>query len=260
MPLSTIDDVITAMDAIIQRAWDEKSRTGYFAALYRRVTIAVRDGVSGGRFQNGPLMEQLDVTFASRYLDALTTYQSGGKPSLSWKLALDACNDDSRLILQHLLAGMNAHINLDLGIASAQVSPGNQLPGLKTDFDQINDILAAQVGAVESEMAALSPLIKTLSTVGLSSETTLINFNIGLARKASWCTAQRLANEPSFLHDVTVDGLDLAVSVGGRAILYPPFKAEEVAKILAAEIKDVRSVIEILASAQAETPATPAAS
>ena len=260
MPLSTIDDVITAMDAIIQRAWDEESRTGYFAALYRRVTLAVRDGVSGGRFQNGPLMEKLDVTFASRYLDALTTYQSGGKPSRSWKLALDACNDDSRLILQHLLAGMNAHINLDLGVASAQVSPGNQLPGLKTDFDQINDILAAQVGAVESEMAAVSPLIKTLSTVGLSSETTLINFNIGLARRASWFTAQRLANEPSFLHDVTVDGLDLAVSVGGRAILYPPFKAEEVAAILAAEIKDVRRVIETLASPQTETPATPAAS
>ena len=152
---------------------------------------------------------------------------------------------------------MNAHINLDLGVASAQVSPGSQLPGLKTDFDQINDVLAAQVGAVESEMAAVSPLIKTLSTVGLSSETTLINFNIELARKASWFTAQRLANEPSFLHDVTVDGLDLAVSVEGRAILYPPFKAEQVAAILAAEMKDVRSVIEILVSVQTETPATP---
>ena len=96
----------------------------------------------------------------------------------------------------------------------------------------------------------MSPLIKTLSTVGLKSETTLINFNIGLARKAAWFIAQRLANEPSFLHDVTIDGLDLAVSVEGRAILYPPFKAEKVAAILAAEVKDVRKVIEILAREQ----------
>ena len=103
MPLSTIDDVLAAMDAIIQRAWDQKSRTGYFAALYRRVTHAVRDGLNGGQFQNGPLMEQLDVIFASRYLDALATYQSGGKPSRSWKVAFDSCNDESRLILQHLL-------------------------------------------------------------------------------------------------------------------------------------------------------------
>jgi hypothetical protein len=126
------------------------------------VSHAVRDGVSSGRFQNGPRMERLDVVFASRYLDALAVHQSGGTPSRCWKLAFDACSDQGRLILQYLLAGMNAHINLDLGVASAQVSPGSQLPGLKTDFDQINDILAAQVGAVESEMAALSPLIKDL--------------------------------------------------------------------------------------------------
>jgi Family of unknown function (DUF5995) len=256
MALTTIDEVISAMDGIIQRAWDEKSRIGYFAALYRRVTHAVRDGVSSGSFQNGSLMEQLDVVFASRYLDALAAYQSGGTPSRSWKLTFDACGDESRLILQHLLAGMNAHINLDLGVASAQVSPGAQLPELKTDFDQINDILAAQVGAVESEMATLSPLIKSLSTVGLRSETTVINFNIGLARNASWFTAQRLANEPSFLHEVTIDGLDLAVTVGGRAILYPPLKADAVAAVLAAEVKDVRMVIDILAGTPTGTAPT----
>ena len=255
MALNTIDEVIVALDAIIQRAWDEKSRMGYFAALYRRVTLAVRDGLSRGRFQNGPLMERLDVAFASRYIDAVTAHQVGGKPSRSWKLAFSACGDDSRLILQHLLAGMNAHINLDLGVASTQVSPGNQLPQLKADFDEINDVLAAQVGAVESEMAALSPLIKTLSKVDLKSETTVINFNIGLARKAAWFIAQRLADEPSFLHEVTIDGLDLAVSVGGRAILYPPCEAHTLATIRAVEVEDVRKVIEILA--QSDSPSTP---
>ncbi len=256
MPVNTIDDVLSTMDGIIQRAWDENSRMGYFAALYRRVTRAVRDGVTNGSFQNGPLMERLDVVFASRYLDALAAYQAGTKLSRSWKVAFDACNEDSRLILQHLLAGMNAHINLDLGIAGAQVSPGDQLPQLKTDFDQINDLLATQVGAVEAEMATLSPLIKNLSTIGLSSETTLINFNIGLARKTAWFIAQRLAGEPSFLHGVTIDGLDLAASLEGRAILYPPFKTEEIAQILAAEVKDVRRVIDILAAEIAHSPAT----
>lgn len=246
MPVTTVDDVIAALDVIIQRAWDQNSRIGFFAALYRRITRAVRDGLNRGQFDNGPLMERLDVVFASRYLDALAAYQSAGKPSHSWKLAFQACDDESRLILQHLLAGINAHINLDLGVASAQVSPGDQLPLLKTDFDQINSLLASQVGAVESEMAALSPLIKNLSLIGLKSETTLINFNIDLARKAAWFMAERLANEPSALHDVTIDGLDLAVSVGGRAILYPPFKGEALAAIRAVEVSDVRKVIEIL--------------
>jgi hypothetical protein len=111
-------------------------------------------------------MEKLDVVFAGRYLDAMSAFQAEGKPSLCWKEALHGCADDSRLILQHLLAGINAHINLDLGVASAQVSPGASLPGLKADFDQINTLLASQVGVVEAEMATLSPLVKDLSKVG----------------------------------------------------------------------------------------------
>ena len=246
MPVNNIDDVISALDAIIQRAWEERNRIGYFPALYRRVTRAVKDGISQDQFSDGPLMEKLDVVFASRYLDALAAYQAGGNPSRCWKVAFDACPDDSRLILQHLLAGMNAHINLDLGVASAQVSPGDQLAHLKADFDQINAVLAAQVGAVEDEMASCSPLVKGVSSVGSDTETSLINFNIDLARKTAWLTAERLASQPAALLDVTIDGLDLAVSLEGRAILYPPGKEAALAALRAIEVQDVRSVIEIL--------------
>ncbi|HZD32907.1 MAG TPA: DUF5995 family protein [Candidatus Angelobacter sp.] len=248
MPINTIDDVIAALDAIIQRSWDQRSRMGYFAALYRRVTRAVKAGIAANQFSDGPRMEKLDVIFASRYLDALSAYQAGEKPTHCWKLAFDASTDDSRLILQHLLAGMNAHINLDLGVASAQVSPGDSIDQLQGDFNEINTILAAQVSAVEAEMCAISPLINTLSRVGLSTETTLINFNIDLARQAAWFTAQRMALEPAALHNVTIDDLDFAVSLEGRAILYPPFKSEELATILAAELQDTRQVIEILSA------------
>src|SRR5208283_4939615 len=194
MAAQTIDEVVSALDTIVQQAYDKAGRLGYFAALYQRVTCAVRDGITNGRFQNGPLMEKLDVAFASRYLDALATFQAGGAPTHSWALAFRGCDDADLLILQQLLSGMNAHINLDLGIASAQVSPGDQLPQLKPDFDAINDVLAAQVAAVDSEMQAVAPLTNNLSTVGLSTETILINFNIGLARKTAWFIAERLAN------------------------------------------------------------------
>ena len=215
MSVHTIDDVVSALDTIVQQSYDQASRLGYFAALYRRVTCAVRDGIAAGRFQNGPLMEKLDVVFASRYLDALATFQAGGKATRSWMLAFRGCDDAGLLILQQLLSGMNAHINLDLGIASAQVSPGDQLPQLKPDFDQINNVLAGLIGTVASEIAAVSPRIGDLEKIGLRSETTLVNFNMTAARDAAWCTAQRLAGQPAFLHDVTIDGLDLGVSRSG---------------------------------------------
>src|SRR5271166_3559862 len=226
MVVQTIGDVVSALDTIVQESYDKASRLGYFAALYRRVTCAVRNGLTSGRFQNAPLMEKLDVVFASRYLDALATFQAGGTPTRSWILAFRGGDDASLLILQQLLSGMNAHINLDLGIASAQVSPGDQLPQLKPDFDEINAVLADQVSAVEAEIAAVSPLIGDLEKIGMRSETSIINFSLQAARDNARFIATRLAGEPSALHDVTIDGLDLAVSIEGGAILHPLVGAE----------------------------------
>jgi Family of unknown function (DUF5995) len=253
MPVQTINDVVSALDTIVQQSYDNASRLGYFAALYRRVTSAVRDGLNSGQFQNGPLLEKLDVTFASRYLDALATYQTGQTATRSWMLAFQGCEDANLLILQQLLSGMNAHINLDLGIASAQVSPGNQLLEIKPDFDQINALLASQVGAVEAEMATLSPLIGDLEKLTLRTATSVINFNLQAARDHAWFVAQGLAGEPAALHPVTIDGLDVATSVGGRAILYPLVKGVGLQVIQQAEVKDVRRVIEVLSQPAAST-------
>jgi hypothetical protein len=253
MPVQTIDEVISSLDEIVQQSYDEASRLGYFAALYRRVTRAVRDGIAADTFQNGPLMEQLDVVFASRYLDALETFQTGGNASRSWMIAFQGCDDADLLILQQLMAGMNAHINLDLGVAAAQVSPGDQLPQLKSDFDQINAVLASLVGIVAAEIAAVSPLIGDLEKIGLSSETKLVNFDMTAVRDAAWLTAEHLASEPSSLHDATVAALDLGVSIQGRAILYPPFSGPGLQLIQQAETKDVRRVIQILSQPGAES-------
>ena len=156
MPVQTIDDVVSALETIIQRSYDKQSRLGYFAAMYQRVTRVVRDGVSAGSFQNGP---NSSTWFLQHATSMRFTFQAGGTATRSWMVAFNGCDDANLLILQHLLSGMNAHINLDLGIAAAQVSPGEQLPELKPDFDQINAVLASLIGTIASEIAAVSPLI-----------------------------------------------------------------------------------------------------
>src|SRR3974377_2297500 len=116
MAAETIYDVIRALDGIIDWAWNEKSRLGYFAALYRRVTQTVKDGIASGKFQNGTVIERLDVNFAGRYLDAFAQFRSGQEPTLSWQIAFRAASWWHPIVVQHLLAGINAHINLDLGV------------------------------------------------------------------------------------------------------------------------------------------------
>ena len=73
-PNQTIDDVIAQMDQVIERCIRERSKLGYFAVLYRNVTVRVRDAIAAGRFENGARMERFDIIFANRYLDAIERF------------------------------------------------------------------------------------------------------------------------------------------------------------------------------------------
>jgi hypothetical protein len=163
----TIDEVIDQLDEVIARSMREQNRLGYFAALYRKVTAKVKEGIAEGRFDNGPRMEQFDVTFANRYLTALGQFQRGEQPSLCWLASFRAAASWRPIILQQLLLGMNAHINFDLGIAAAEVAPGEELPSLEHDFNEINIILAGLVANVMSEIDEVSPWIGLVFRLGL---------------------------------------------------------------------------------------------
>ena len=48
MTPQTIDEVLTELDQIIHRARNEWDRLGFFATLYRNVTIKVKEGIAAG--------------------------------------------------------------------------------------------------------------------------------------------------------------------------------------------------------------------
>ncbi len=192
-PVSTIDDVLDQLTDIIDRSHRRKSRLGFFSALYRRVTIAVKQGIADGRFEDGERMAQLDVRFANRYLEAYHAYFTGHRPTESWRVAFEAAARPKYIILQHLLLGINAHINLDLGIAAAQTAPGDSLPALENDFNAINKILASLVDEVQDEIASVSPAIKWLDRTGGRTDEEIVNFSMQVARREAWNFAQHLA-------------------------------------------------------------------
>src|SRR5262249_30680500 len=94
----------------------------------------------------------------------------GQQPTVSWQVAFRAAAWWRPIVVQHLLVGINAHINLDLGIAAVVTAPGDQLPGLQTDFDQINGVLASLVNVVEKEIATVSPLLGLLEKLSLKTD------------------------------------------------------------------------------------------
>jgi Family of unknown function (DUF5995) len=94
--------------------------------------------------------------------------------------------------LQHLLLGMNAHINLDLGIAAVEVCEGQPLSNLLQDFDAINTIIAALTNQVLFELGQVSPLLSLLGLHASNANSALIQFSIGNARDGKWCFAESL--------------------------------------------------------------------
>lgn len=193
VPARTIDEVLSRLESIIEECIATRDRLGYFAALYNRVTLAVRDGIRQGQFDDGPRMERLDVTFANRYLTAYAQFRAGELPSRSWCHAFTAAARSDLIILQHLLLGMNAHITLDLGIAAARTCPGPALAPLQRDFDTINTVLATLTPLVEQELADQSPVFSALTHVAPSLELKLVGFSMQEARDTAWKLAWSLA-------------------------------------------------------------------
>jgi hypothetical protein len=247
MIADTIDQVIDHLAGIIDWSRQEWSRLGYFAALYRKVTITVKQGIASGFFENGPRMERLDVIFANRYLEALEQYRNGKRPSLSWLAAFDAARDWRPIILQQLLLGMNAHINFDLGVAAAEVSPGDELPSLKTDFDRINQILSSLIDQVEDEINEVSPWLAVLDHIGGRTDEMIVNFSIDAARDHAWAVAQKLAPLPPDQWGPVLTKLDRDVEELGRIIKHPGLLSVGLLIIRLRESNNIPKVIDVLA-------------
>ena len=193
MNCRTIDDVLARLDAIIGRCHERGSRLGYFPAMYRKTTAEVKKGIEQGRFEDPVRMERLDVVFAERYLRAVDQHDRGQRPAAAWDYAFRMGRSPEPTVIQHLLLGMNAHINLDLGISAAGVAPGAALESLRHDFDVINAILGELVDLVQSDLAGVFPLLGVLDFLCLRFDEMAVQRAIVRARAAAWDKARTLA-------------------------------------------------------------------
>lgn len=242
-----ISDVLRMLDDIIEDTRGRRDPMGYFAALYRQVTLKVRDGIREGYFENGARMAQFDAAFANRYFAAYQAYQAGAKPSRSWQVAFNSTKA-GQIILQDLLVGINAHINLDLGVVTAETFP-NALNSFHEDFNRINQILAALVSGVEAVVGRFSPLIDLLDRVGGRDENEILNFSLDAARDDAWTNAVILALQPPAIRPYTIQAVDRKASFLGRLISQPgPVTSRVIDLIRDTESRNVPAIIDALNS------------
>jgi hypothetical protein len=163
----------------------------------------VKAGIAKNQFEDGHRMEQFDVLFATRYLDAYTAWKKNEPLSASWQVAFTATQSRQALVLQQLLLGMNAHINFDLGIAAVAAS-GGQLATIQKDFDSINTIISALTYQVLNDIDRISPLLSLLGLHATNQTSILIQFSIDNARDGAWCFAEDLATKQGADYNVCI--------------------------------------------------------
>jgi hypothetical protein len=244
---NNIDDVLVALDGILAETTARRSRLALFPALYRVVTARVHAGILGGRFADGPRMDRLDTVFAQRYLDAFAAYRDGGPVSKAWRVAFAAAEDGSLVSIQHLLLGMNAHINLDLGVAAAIVAPGPAIEDLRGDFERINEVLAELLEGVQSALGSASPMLRVLDRFCGRADERFADFSMVQARKQAWRVATVLASLSPEHQALAINLIDQQTATLGRLITRPdPTTAAALALIRVGETDDIEALVAAL--------------
>lgn len=244
---TTIDGVVNRLQDIIDESITGGSRLGYFAALYKRMTMAVHDGIRAGRFQDAARMEALDVTFANRYLVTREQYFAGELHGQSWLQAYEAAATDKYTLLQHLLIGINPHIMIDLGVAAARTCPGPAFAALQPDFTTINTVITSLFPVVNAELDELSPVERAIDHSFGFIKDHAINAAIDEGRKSSWGFASSLAFADLPTQAVMIGARDRQARLIGDCILHDPLAT----LVRKRESADVRHNIQILNAAAA---------
>ena len=190
---------------------------GYFPAMYSRVTNQIADSIGVHAFVAGDRMDAFATEFASRYTRAWR--QEVPRPRC-WQASWDVADDGNLLIVQHLLLGINAHVNYDLPQAAAAAArETGDLASVRKDFDTVNDVLASVSVGVLDDLDRLSQWTSMAAAVGGGRA---FNFSLRAARAQAWGAAERLYSLDEHQQRAYLAELDELVSVLAYLITRPP--------------------------------------
>ncbi len=206
---STIEELRAA-------AREADDASGYFPAMYARVTDRVQAAITDGRFGDGERMARFARTFADWYLGPRDGDRT--RPAC-WKAADDVSADRRLLIVQHLLLGVNAHVNHDLPQVVVELADGEaSLDVLRPDFEAINDILAETQPDVLRDLGRVAGWTQLAVSRGGGR---VFNFSLGRARAQAWQSAQRLHDLDATARAGEAADLDRLVTVLAYVITRP---------------------------------------
>lgn len=199
----------------------------YFAAMYARVTGRIAAAIDTGRFADGERMDAFATTFASYYLVCARDEVPSPR---CWQASWDAASDGGLLITQHLLLGINAHVNHDLALAVVETAGSDgDLASVRPDFNAVNEVLAETYQDLIADLGRVSRWATTVAGLGAGDA---FNFSLRVARDQAWraAVAMHHLDDPGLR--TYAKELDRLVSVLAHLITRPPRPLRPVLSVL----------------------------
>lgn len=195
------DQILTRMSSLVAGWRAQGSARAIFLACYQMMTANMLAAIRRREFGDPAWVRLLLIRFADFYYAALAAYdQSPSSAPAAWRLAFQAADSPAVTAVQHLLLGVNAHINYDLALTlfdllkpEWQSLAAAQQAGRYQDYCQVNAVIAATIDSVQDEvLEPAMPVMEVIDRLFGSADERMISSLITRWRETTWDFARRL--------------------------------------------------------------------
>ena len=225
-PFQSVEQVERALEQFEEWCIKNGDLRGVFTTAYLQITKAIGKEINHNSFKDNEWSSRYLIRFANLYREALLNYDSDKSKHVpkSWRVAFDLAKKQEGFIIQHLILGINAHINHDLALALNDVGIDSNREEKNQDHNQINLILENATDNLKRSVSdKYAPILHRLDRGLGTLDDDIIAFSIPKARDHAWAMAVALSTARSDIEKTLLQkSLDEQAAVLSRLILSSP--------------------------------------
>jgi hypothetical protein len=186
---STIDGARAGFAALEEALRAANDRRAIFVGAYLTITSAMGEAIEAGQFMDGPWVRSYLLHFARLYIEAFRAFEHGDLEHVptAWRVAFELSARGEGMAIQHLLLGVNAHINHDLAIALVRSGIDPDRPMRYDDHTGVNEVLKRTTNTLQDHVERLySPALYFLDEVFGQWDEEFSCLMVDKARETAW--------------------------------------------------------------------------
>jgi hypothetical protein len=154
---ATVEEALAGLTALEQSFRVSNDRRAVFIGAYIAITAAMQQAIGTGEFKDDIWVRQYLLHFVRLYMKALNAFEQGDLEHVpaAWRVAFQLSSKGEGLVIQHLLLGVNAHINHDLAIALMGAGIDPDRPMRYNDHTGVNEVLKRAANSLQDHVERL---------------------------------------------------------------------------------------------------------